>query len=157
MESKMKRLAIAAVGAAVVGLTACSHTTAQSAPSASHSIISPTASPTSQVNCHQQYHTWEFGPGRGLVPTLHAISVASTAGDPQVLTVALNKASSAVARAARSPVPACADPKGYWTALMMHVTAAEASKNSAASTRAAIKDVPRIEQKLTAELKKLSP
>jgi hypothetical protein len=153
----MKRLAIVAVGVAVVGLTACSHTTAHDVPSASHSAISPTASPTAQVNCHQLYHTWEYGPGKGLIPTLHAVSVASTAGDPQTLTVALSKASSAVARAARYPMPACADPKGYWTTLMMHVTAAVASKNSAASTHAAMKDVPRIEQGLTAELKKLSP
>jgi hypothetical protein len=151
----MKRLALAAVGAAVVGLTACSHTPAHTAPSASHSTIS--ISPTPQVECHQQYHAWEYGPGKGLIPTLHTVSVASTAGDPQALTVALSKASPAVARAARYPVPACADPRGYWTALMMHITAAEASKNSTASSRAVMKDVPRIERGLTAELKKLSP
>jgi hypothetical protein len=145
----MKRLALAAAGAAVVGLTACSHTTAHTAPAPSHSTISR----ASQVDCNQQYHTWENSPGKELIPTLHALSVASTARDPQALTVALNKASSAVARAVRYPVPACADPKGYWTVLMMHLTAAVASKNSAASTRAAMKDVPRIEQELTAELK----
>jgi hypothetical protein len=69
-----------------------------------------------------------------------------------VLTVALKKARPAVARAARYPVPACADPRGYWSVLLMHVNAAMASTGSASSVRAAMKDVPKIENELTAEI-----
>ena len=97
------------------------------------------------VSCAQQYQTWAHGRGTGLVATLHAVSVASTAGDPKVLTVTLKKAKPAVARAARYPVPACADPRGYWSVLLMHVNAAVASTSSASSARAAMKGVPAIE------------
>lgn len=145
----MKRLALAAASAAVVGLTACSHTAAPTAASASHSTIT-SAMP---VSCSQEYQTWEHGKGKGLIATFRAVSAASAAGDPQVLTAALKKARPAMARAARYPVPACADPRGYWIVLLMHMDAAVASKGPASSVRAATKDVFKIEQELTAELK----
>ena len=77
---------------------------------------------------------------------------AGTSGNFKVLTVTLKKAKPAVARAARNPVPACADPAGYWSVLLMHMNAAVASKGSASNVRAAIKDMPKIERALTAEL-----
>ena len=147
----MKRLALTAVGAAVVGLAACSNGTASSAASASHSTVPSTA----PVSCSQQYQIWSQGPGKGLVATFSAVSVASTASDPQALTVALRNAKLSVARASRSPVPACADPRGYWTVLLMHINAAAASKGSAAM-HAALKGLPEIERELTAEVKALT-
>ena len=145
----MKRIALAAAGAAVVGLAACSHAAAPTAASASHRTV--TAAP---VSCSQQYATWEHGQGKGLIAALNAVSSAGTAGDTQVLTAALKKAGPAVARGARHPVPACADPRGYWSVLLMHVNAAVASRGSASSVRAAMTDVPKIEHKLIAELKR---
>src|SRR5690242_2567103 len=118
----MKRLALAAAGTAVAGLAACSHSTAPTAASASHGTVTAAA----PVSCRQQYQTWEHGPGKGLIATVHAVSMASTAGNHQILTAALEKAKPIVARAARYPVPACADPRGYWTVLLMHVNAAAA-------------------------------
>jgi hypothetical protein len=149
----MKRLALAAAGAAIVGLAACSHSAAPTAGSATHRTVTPAV----PVSCGQQYRTWAHGHGKGLIAALHAVSVASTVGNAQVLTAALKKAGSAVARGARHPIPACADPMGYWNVLLMHVNAAvtsTASKGFASSVRAAVKDVPRIEHKLTAELKR---
>jgi hypothetical protein len=147
----MKRLALgAAVAAAVVGLAACSHSAANTAASTSHSA---TAVP---VSCGQQYRTWAHGHGKGLMAALNAVSSAETAGDTQVLTAALKKVKPAVARAARHPIPACADPRGYWDVLLMHVNAAissTASTASASSVRAAMKDVPKIQHKLSAEVK----
>jgi hypothetical protein len=146
----MKRLALAAAGAAVAGLAACSHSAAPTAASASHSA---TAVP---VSCGQQYRTWAHGHGKGLMAALKAVSSAEAAGDAQVLTAALKEAKPAVARAARHPIPACADPRGYWDVLLMHVNAAiasTASAGSATSVRAAMEDVPKIEHKLTAEVK----
>jgi hypothetical protein len=139
----LKRIVLAAAGAAMVGLTACSNSAA------------PTAAPGNApvpVSCRQQYQAWEQGKGTGLIAALHSVSVASAAGDVRVLTVALKKAKPAVARAARYPVPACADPRGYWSVLLMHVNAAVASKGSASSARAAMKDVPKVEHELTAEI-----
>lgn len=139
----MKRIVLAAVGAAVLGLTACSSSGAPAA--------APGNAPV-PVSCAQKYQTWEHGKGTGLVATFHAVSVASAAGNPKVLTTTLKKARPAVAQAARYPVPACADPRGYWNVLLMHVNAAVGSKGSASGARAALKGVPAIEKKLTAEL-----
>ena len=143
----MKRIILAAAGAAIAGLTACSHTAPPTAAPASH------GSARVPVSCSQQYNTWKHGQGQGVIAALDAVSSAETAGDTRVLTATLKKARPAVARAARHPVPACADPRGYWDVLLMHVTAAAATKGSASSMRAAMKDVPEIEHALIAELK----
>ena len=149
----MKRLALATAGAlAVVGLTACSHTTAPPPPHVSATTASPAAVPLAV--CVQRYSSWKHGQGRGLVTALNAVSSADVAGDPQVLAAALEKAKPAVARATRSPMPACADPKGYWAVLLMHVNAAAGSTHSPSSLRAAMKGVPKINRELTAELKR---
>jgi hypothetical protein len=145
MEYELKRIVLAAAGAAMVGLTACSSTAPAAAP----------GNAPVPVSCSQQYQTWEQGKGTGLIAALHSLSVASTAGTTEVLTVALKKARPAVARAARYPVPACADPRGYWSVLLMHVNAAVASTGSASSARAALKDVPKIDSELTAEFQAL--
>jgi hypothetical protein len=144
----LKRLVLAAVGAAVIGLTACS---GGGAPAAA-----PGNAPV-PVSCAQRYQTWEHGEGAGLVATLHTISLASTAGNTKVLTATLIKARPDVARAARYPLPACADPRGYWSVLLMHVNAAVGSKGPASSVRAALKGVPAIEKELTAELRAVVP
>ena len=150
-EHPLKRIFLAAVGVAAAGLTACSNaaapTSAPAAVSASHGTV------RTPVSCSQQYHAWQRGQGKGLIAALSAVSAAETAGDTKVLTVTLQRAKPAVARAAHHPVPACADPRGYWDVLLMHVNAAAATKHSASSVRAAMKDVPAIEHQLTAELK----
>ena len=144
----MKHIVLAAVGAAVLGLTACS--------GGGPPAAAPGSAPV-PVSCAQKYQTWEHGQGTGLVATFHAVSVASAAGSPKVLTATLKKARPEVARAARYPVPAFADPRGYWNVLLMHVNAAVGSRGSASSARAALKGVPAIEKKLTAELHAVVP
>jgi hypothetical protein len=153
LEYEVKRIALALAGAAAVGLTAVGLT-------ACTSTAAPTAKPGTvsvPVSCAQRYQAWNHGPGKGLIATFDAVSVAGTAGDIKVLTLALKKAKPAVARAAHDPVPACADPRGYWSVLLMHVNAAEDSVGSASGLRAAVKDVPGIERQLTAELKDFVP
>jgi hypothetical protein len=145
----MKCLALAAAGAAVIGLAACSQSKAPTAAPASPG----TAASAAPVNCRQQYSTWANGQGKGLIAALSAVSSAATAGDAHVLTVALKNAKPAVARAAHHPMPTCADPKGYWSVLLMHVNAAASGKGSPRSVRAAMKGVPEIEHQLIAELK----
>jgi hypothetical protein len=145
----LKRIILAAAGAAVAGLTACSHTAAPTAAAASHGSVRV------PVSCSQRYNTWNRGQGKGLIAALDAVSSAETAGDTHVLTATLKKTRLAVSWAARHPVPACADPMGYWDVLLMHVTAAAAHIGSASSVQAAMKGVPKIEHQLTDELKAL--
>ena len=144
----MKRIVLAVASAALVGLTACS---GGGAPGA---VLGNAPVP---VSCSQKYQTWAHGQGAGLVTTIHEFSVAVATGDSQALTVALRKAKPTVVRASRYPVPACADPRGYWSVLLMHVNAAVGGNQSASSVHAALKDVPAIEQELTAELPSTSP
>jgi hypothetical protein len=145
----MRGLALAAAGAAVIGLTACSHAAAPSAAPASHG----SGTPIPPVSCSQQYSTWKHGQGKGVIAALDAVSSAVAAGDAQALTATLKQAKPAVARAAHHPIPACADPRGYWDVLLMHVNAAVAGKGSASSVRAAMQGVPKIEHNLMAEIK----
>jgi hypothetical protein len=149
-EHEVKRLALLAVGAAVAGLSACSSGAApMTAPHASHGTVSV------PVSCRQQYHTWHDGSGKGLTAALHAVSKAGAAGRTHTLAVALKRARPVVDRAAKHPIPACADPRGYWNVLLMHVNAAVASKGSLPGIRAAMKDVPKIERELTSEVKSM--
>jgi hypothetical protein len=149
MERYMKCLALAAAGAALVGLAACSQNAAPAAAPAAHRAVHV------PVSCRQQYHTWQNGPGKGLIATLHAVGVAGAAGDTHTLTVALRNARPAVAEATRHPVPACADPRGIWTVLLMHVSAAVVSRHSPPSARAAMKGVLKVERKLAAEVRQM--
>jgi hypothetical protein len=144
----LKRIILAATVATVAGLTACGNAAAPTAAPASHKSVVRVP-----VSCSQRYNTWTHGQGKGLIAALDAVSSAETAGNTQVLAATLRKTRSAVSWAAHHPVPACADPMGYWDVLLMHVTAAAANTGSASNVRAAMKGVPKIEHQLTAELK----
>lgn len=143
----MKRIALAVTGAAIVGVVGCTHAAAPAAAPAGHE------STRVPVSCAHQYRTWETGPGKGILPTISAVAKASTVGDHQVLATALKAAKPAVGRGTRYPVPACADQRGYWDVLMMHVNAAVTGKSSTSAVRAALQGVPKIEVQLTTEIK----
>ena len=143
----MRRIIAVVAVAAAAGLTACTHTATTTGAAASHQ---GTRVP---VSCQQQYNTWNQGQGKGLIAALDAVNSAATATDTAMLTGTLKANRPAISRAARYPVPACADPRGYWDVLLQHVTAAATSTGSVSSVRAAMKGVPQIEHQLTAELK----
>jgi hypothetical protein len=142
-------MALAAAGAALVGLAACSQTAAPTAVPTNRSITPP-------VSCSHQYHTWQHMHGKGLLTALSAVSSAETVGGARALTAALKEARPTVARAAHYPLPACADPLGYWSVLLMHVNAAATGKGPASALRAAMKDVPAIHHRLMAEIKRVA-
>jgi hypothetical protein len=148
----LKRI-IPALAVAAAGLTACGGTAAATggvagaAPATHKSVVRV------PVSCGEQYKAWAHGKGKGLVAAVGAVGSAATAGDAHVLTVTLKKARPAVAAAARHPMPGCADPRGYWQVLLLHVNAAAAKGSSASSRQAAIKGVPQIQHQLTNELK----
>lgn len=151
----MKSLALAALAAAaVVALTSCSQSAAK--PAAHTSPVTVIHSPTHSVSpatCRQQYDAWKSGPANTIVAEVKALDSAVTAGDMSALTATLKEAGPAAVKAARHPIPVCADPSGYWFALMMHVNAAANSTGSASSTLSAVKSVPEIDGELSTELK----
>jgi hypothetical protein len=154
----LKRVILAAAGAAVVGIAACSHPAALTAGSGSHGSSSGQSNGVSVVaSCSQRYLTWANPTGNALLATFHTLSVAVATGDSQAVSAALAKAKPAVTRASVHPVPACADPRGYWSVLLMHMNAAVSGKPSASGIHAALKDVPVIERELTTELESTSP
>jgi hypothetical protein len=116
----------------------------------------PDAAPKSQqrapVSCTQQYRSWSHGQGKGVMGALHGVSTAATSRNSQELAVALKHAKPVVAQATRHPIPACADPQGYLTVLLMHVHAAASGTGSAASARAAVQDVPKLMDSLVADV-----
>jgi hypothetical protein len=152
----MKRLALAAVSAAVVGLTACSGGAAHTTGSVGHAAASSRPPAATAASCSRQFRTWRDSRGKGLLAAFHAVSMAGRSPGTHRLTVALKRARPAVARATQHPVPACADPRGYWSVLLMHVNAAVTSKASPASVRAAMQGVPVIEHRLMLELRQNS-
>ena len=121
----MKRIALAAAGAAVVGLglTACSQA---AAPTAGHTAAPAkhgSAAPAVPVSCSQQYKTWAHDHGKGVIAALNAVSSAGTTGDAHALKVALKRVKPAVAEAAHHPLPACAE--GKFRKLILDSSAAE--------------------------------
>jgi hypothetical protein len=108
------------------------------------------------VSCSQQYKIWVHGHGKGVIAALNAVTSAGTGGDAHALKVALKRVKPAVAEAAHHPLPACADPRGYWNVLLMHVNAAATSGGSRSSVRAAMTDVPKIEHALTVEVRRMA-
>jgi hypothetical protein len=149
----MKPLAIFASAGALVALAACSsHASPAAAPA--HRVVDNR--PAVLVNCPKEYDTWSHGPASTLVGALKAVVSANTAGDTSALETALKQAGPAVAKAGRYPIPACADPKGYWVALLMHVNAAASTQGSgshAAAITPAMKGVLKLDRELKAELK----
>lgn len=144
----MKLLALAAAGAAVLGLASCS---ASAAPDATRDASS--AVHRTPVSCGEQYLIWTHGAGHGVMHALAAVTSATAGSDTHALAAALKKARPKVARAAEQPIPACADPQGYWSVLLMHVNVAVGADGSSSSVRAALRDVPKIHHQLLSEVK----
>src|SRR5712691_6148678 len=150
----MKPLALAAAAAsAVVALAACSQSATTSAGSATSPAVTRSAA---QVSCPQRYDGWRHGPAKKLIAAIDAVDSASKAHDLPARRAAVKKAGRMVGAAVRYPIPACADPRGYWTALLMHVNAAAGSASSGpgrASITLALKGVSTLKRELSAELR----
>jgi hypothetical protein len=150
----------AAVGA-TVSLAACSHASGtsvreQNAAVATHAAVRPTNHASTLIDCPQRYAAWENGPANKIITAVHAVVTSSTGRNIRVQEAALKNAVSTVDSAAKYPIPECADPKGYWNALLMHVNAAAESFQSAgtsSSVKVALIAAPQLERDLGTELK----
>jgi hypothetical protein len=129
------RLVLGVVSMAAI-LTACgagsggqpSHpaTTPASSPPASPSA-SPSASTAAgaAAACAQQYHAWQNGPARSAIIKFEAaqevLDKESSSGHPALIAAALNIFGQQAAALAGFPVPSCADPRGYFAALLSQI------------------------------------
>jgi hypothetical protein len=158
----MPRKVLSAAGALAAGLMlmACGSggSSAASAPSA------PSAPASS---CLQQYRSWNVGPahaaGENLVAALNALQAASSASDVTSTGAALNNAATAARALGHYPIPSCADPKGYWRAVLVRIQAAAESAGPSkghqtlAAAEGALKDMPALDLKLANELRQTVP
>jgi hypothetical protein len=122
------------------------------------------ASPSS--SCLLQYRLWNSGPahaaGENLVAALNTLQAATSASDIPTTAAALKRAGTAARTLARYPIPVCADPKGYWHAVIVRIRAAAdgaAASNGQTLTIAetALKQMPTLERKLATELQGTVP
>jgi hypothetical protein len=122
------------------------------------------ASAAKPLTCKQQYDAWKTGParaqGKQIVADLSKITAAASAEDITALTSALKTAGDDATTLEQYPMPACADPGGYWVQMLARIKASGDNAASASGLSALIlaevplKEVPGLEAKLTAELKR---
>jgi hypothetical protein len=123
----------------------------------------PSATPTTtahaaqSIECPQLYRAWKNGPAGKVVTAVSMVAAATAGGGHQAQTAAVKNAAPEVRAAASLPMPSCADPKGYWDALLLHVNAASESLGSAGEAetmKAALQEVPQLERELNSELQR---
>ena len=118
------RLVLGVVLTAAV-LTACGTSPGgqPSHPATTAARSSPPAGTTAA--CAQQYHAWQNGPAHPAILRFEAaqqiLAQDSSSGKPALIAAALNVLGHQAAALARFPVPACADPHGYFAALLSRV------------------------------------
>ncbi len=149
---------ILAAALAVAVLAGCG-SGGSSAPAASAPAASATAA---TLACKHSYQQWKTGPAeaavRQLLSALKALQAAGSARSVSAAKAAVKKAGQAAARLASFPVPACADPHGYFPAILARVRAAAGSADTANGLTAMVQAlapltaVPALEAKFTAEV-----
>lgn len=149
----MKIRALPALAAAAA-LTACGTHTASTTAAAAPATTAP-------PSCHQQYTAWKTGPARAKAKQLTSVlgALQSAGEDLVLLTDALKRSARVAHQLQAYPMPACADPAGYWRKMLADIRAGgdNASTSSGLSAvilaMAPLKQVPPLERKLGAELK----
>jgi hypothetical protein len=114
--------------------------------------------------CAQQYQAWKNGPanapGKRLEADEAALRQAGNSDDIPAMTSGLSAVAADATALQAYPVPACADPAGYWAQYLADIRAA--GDNAATSSglaalilaEAPLKNLPAIQAKLSAELAK---
>ena len=125
------------------------------------------AAPAPSPSCLQQYRGWGSGPehaaGENLTAALTRLQAASSASDVPATSAALKRAGMAARTLEHYPIPACADPKGYWHAVLLRIeVAADHAGASNGQTALALagevlRRLPVLERNLATELKGTVP
>jgi hypothetical protein len=149
---------IAAAVAAGLALAACG------SPGDGASIAAGPAASASPASCHALYEAWKHGPadvaGKALVAQFRAVAAAGKAADIPHLVTALKRAGTGAADLERHPMPHCADPRGYWPAILTRIRSAADNAGSGSGlgglllAMVPLKQVPGLLGKLAAELRR---
>ncbi len=115
-------------GQAAHPATPTASTVASSRPPASTaagSTVSGSTAAGTTAACAQQYQAWQNGPARQAILNFEAaqqvLAKDSSSGQPTLIAAVLNVLGQRAAALASFPVPACADPHGYFAALLSQV------------------------------------
>jgi hypothetical protein len=127
----------------------------------------PGAASSPSTSCLLQYRLWNTGPahaaGENLVAALNTLEAATSTSDIPTTAAALKRAGTAARKLGHYPIPVCADPKGYWHAVLARIRAAADNAGTSGGQGAltlaevALKQMPTLERKLAAELKGTVP
>ena len=136
-------------------------------PSASAGAGAGPVASAASPGCLLQYRLWASGPahaaGDNLTAALNGLAAASAASDITTASAALKRAGTAARGLERYPIPSCADPKGYWHAVLRQIEGAADSAGTAqgqgalAIAQGVIKQMPELERKLASELQVTIP
>jgi hypothetical protein len=137
---------------------------------------SPTAPATTGVGppasaaapgCLVQYRLWASGPahaaGDNLTAALNGLAAASATSDVPTIGAALRRAGTAARALEHYPIPGCADPQGYWHAVLQQIEAAADSAGASGGQKTltiaqgVMKQMPVLERKLANELQVTIP
>jgi hypothetical protein len=137
---------------------------------------SPTAPATTGVGppasaaapgCLVQYRLWASGPehaaGDNLTAALNGLAAASAASDVPTIGAALKRAGTAARALEHYPIPGCADPRGYWHAVLRQIETAAASAGASDGQKTlmiaqgVMKQMPVLERRLASELQVTIP
>jgi hypothetical protein len=162
----MPRKVILAGGVLAAGLTLTACGSGGGAAASAGSGGGSSASAPS-LSCLQQYRAWGSGPehaaGENLTAALNRLQAASSASDIATTSVALKRAGMAARTLEHYPIPACADPRGIWHAVLLRIEAtadhAGTSQGQAALDLAGgvLRQLPALERKLATELEGTVP
>jgi len=117
-------------------------------------------------SCLQQYRSWNAGPahaaGENLVAALNGVEAANAALKNSTTNAALKRAGAAATALARYPIPNCADPKGYWRAVLVQIQAAAhnargSGQGALVAAAVVLHNMPALDLKLASELKQTVP
>jgi len=122
-----------------------------------------TRSPAKPLTCAQQYKAWQGGPADALAkrtfgPDDKALTAAGNVDDIPAMDSALGKLGSDASQLEAYPMPACADPAGYWTQMLADIKAAGDNAGSTSglggliTAMAPAEKVKPLEAELSAEL-----
>jgi hypothetical protein len=115
-------------------------------------------------SCHAQFEAWRNGAarpaGKAVAAKFRAVQAAGSAADIPRLVNALKAAGHGVTALQAYPMPRCADPHGYWPAILTRIRSAADNAGTGSGLGALmlamvpLKQIPALERKLSAELKR---
>jgi hypothetical protein len=160
--------------AAGLALTACGSGGGSAAsagpsrpPTASAGLGAGPVASAASPGCMVQYRLWASGPahaaGDNLTAALNNLAAASAASDIATTSASLKRAGMAAKALEHYPIPACADPQGYWRAVLLRIEAAADSAGTSNGpgtltiAQGVMKQMPALERKLATELQVTIP